>query len=649
MLNRLRCPTGSPGLSALASIDLEGWSSPGQAGADLQFATRVHARRPDRCDVSRRRGSLRCLVASIDSKQRVWANRHRFVRDGCSGMAGQAATAAQSRLARALCRKCGKRRRHSQDEGQGAKCAVTCCSEMADQTQSVLNGRYALREEIARGGMAAVYLADDLRLGRQVAVKVLTPEESRQPRAVEQFRREAQAAAALSHPNVVAVYDWGCVDDTAFLVMEHVDGPDLRQLLREHGPLPEELAVRLAAQLLGALEMAHGRGIVHRDIKPRNVLIDSRGSARLADFGIAASAEDEDDAEVVYGTALYVAPELVRGQSVDGRADLYSLGVLLYEVLTGEPPSGASRPVSGARNRGAAGARERSSAAVSDGGRDARRAAGRNGQRFDGAAQARGRASEEDSNSAGHFADSKSHADGSKSISTAADRETASSSADLSADSMSHGDGSKSTSAAADRETASKSAEGSASLTLASAAGDRQANPKSDQYAWDSTSMSASAGRLPESDGYAVDSRSTQAGPDRRVGSKSDGHGLDSRSTQVGPDRLADAEPTAIPWIRRPRQCAPAARSSPSGSVRRRCRPIHMRFGLVSAFLGWRGYRRPGLVTRQASHNEASSASTPWRDAAAPTGARLRLSAAAVKSLSKRRWTDSGRKRVSCA
>ncbi len=162
---------------------------------------------------------------------------------------------------------------------------------MADQTQSVLNGRYALREEIARGGMAAVYLADDLRLGRQVAVKVLTPEESRQPRAVEQFRREAQAAAALSHPNVVAVYDWGCVDDTAFLVMEHVDGPDLRQLLREHGPLPEELVVRLAAQLLGALEMAHGRGIVHRDVKPRNVLIDSRGSARLADFGIAASAE----------------------------------------------------------------------------------------------------------------------------------------------------------------------------------------------------------------------------------------------------------------------------------------------------------------------------------------------------------------------
>jgi len=215
---------------------------------------------------------------------------------------------------------------------------------MADQTQSVLNGRYALREEIARGGMAAVYLADDLRLGRQVAVKVLTPEESRQPRAVEQFRREAQAAAALSHPNVVAVYGWGCVDDTAFLVMEHVDGPDLRQLLREHGPLPEELAVRLAAQLLGALEMAHGRGIVHRDVKPRNVLIDSRGSARLADFGIAASAEDEDDAEVVYGTALYVAPELVRGQSVDGRADLYSLGVLLYEVLTGEPPFRGGSP-----------------------------------------------------------------------------------------------------------------------------------------------------------------------------------------------------------------------------------------------------------------------------------------------------------------
>ncbi|WP_308199882.1 Stk1 family PASTA domain-containing Ser/Thr kinase [Actinotalea sp. K2] len=227
-----------------------------------------------------------------------------------------------------------------------------------DDAPRILGGRYEVGELIGRGGMAEVHIGHDTRLGRTVAIKILRSDLARDPSFQARFRREAQAAASLNHPSIVAVYDTGedvftehagGVSHVPFIVMEYVEGHTVRDILRDGSAVPIEEAAEITSGVLSALEYSHHAGIVHRDIKPANVMLTPTGAVKVMDFGIARAMADSaatmTQTQAVIGTAQYLSPEQARGETVDSRSDLYSTGCLLFELLTGRPPFTGDSPV----------------------------------------------------------------------------------------------------------------------------------------------------------------------------------------------------------------------------------------------------------------------------------------------------------------
>ncbi|HEY3962304.1 MAG TPA: Stk1 family PASTA domain-containing Ser/Thr kinase [Gaiellaceae bacterium] len=206
--------------------------------------------------------------------------------------------------------------------------------------------RYVIKRKLGSGGMADVYLAEDQELGRRVALKLLNERHAADEQFVERFRREAQSAAGLNHPNIVSIFDRGRAEGTYYIAMEYLDGRTLKELLVRNGPTPVPIAIDYARQILGAIAFAHRNGIVHRDIKPHNIIVGRDGRLKVTDFGIARSgASQMTEAGSIVGTAQYLSPEQARGAPVDPRSDLYSLGIVLYEMLTGNVPFTGDTPV----------------------------------------------------------------------------------------------------------------------------------------------------------------------------------------------------------------------------------------------------------------------------------------------------------------
>jgi beta-lactam-binding protein with PASTA domain len=218
-------------------------------------------------------------------------------------------------------------------------------TEVAGNT--LIDERYRVLRRIGSGGMADVYCAEDTHLGRQVALKVLHRRFAQDQEFVERFRREASAAAGLQHPNVVGVFDRGKHDGTYYIAMEHLPGRTLKEIVTAEAPLPQELVVDLGTQILQAAGFAHRHGVIHRDFKPHNVIVDEHGGAKVTDFGIArAGASEMTETGSIMGTAQYLSPEQAQGHAVTAASDLYSIGVMLYEMLAGQLPFGGDSAVS---------------------------------------------------------------------------------------------------------------------------------------------------------------------------------------------------------------------------------------------------------------------------------------------------------------
>src|SRR5436309_1196838 len=216
-----------------------------------------------------------------------------------------------------------------------------------------LAGRYVLEELIATGGMAEVWRARDDVLARMVAVKILRADLADDPSLSERFQREAVAAARLTHPHIISVFDTGIDDDTRYIVMEHFAGRSLREILEDRKALPTDESVSIMLPVLDELGFAHGHGLIHRDVKPGNILVED-GRVKVTDFGIAKAAYAHGDLTTtgaMLGTVRYVSPEQVEGGEIDSRSDLYSAGVVLYEMLTGRPPFAAQTDVATAMMR----------------------------------------------------------------------------------------------------------------------------------------------------------------------------------------------------------------------------------------------------------------------------------------------------------